>query len=50
MEGEGERLGGCNKIYGTNKYKLIEKGQQCIFGGTNQLYYKETKKIFLENE
>ena len=44
-EGQAEGLGVCNKIYHncnqkmTNK--LIEEGQQYIFGGANQLYYKE---------
>ena len=27
-------------------YKLIAEDQQCIFGGTNQLYYKEIIKIY----
>lgn len=54
MEGEGERegqgIGECDKTYHNFNYKvsnkLIEEGQQYIFGGTNQLYYKE---FFLEN-
>ena len=33
---------------GTNK--IIVNGDQCIFGGTNGLYYTEIKKKFIPRE
>ena len=40
----------CNYRNRSRTNKLIEPGNQCIFGGTDQLYYKKIGKEFISRE